>query len=434
MQIEIKTLIIIFTLFLAGCSTPKPVAPPPLPEVLYELSNGVSKLTDNLVLQVKTRTEINEQIKTISLIPFIEISSREIIKTSLTIERIIKQKMVSNYPLYDAQRITRDTFHQSNYIFNGSLVFEAHPSGQFSRKLYHLYASIVDKNKRIVVASANIWLSNKNLDYTKVFGYEDYPVHSMKETTNELIKVSKLPAGSYVSEKYISQVNLNALLGEARTAHEDGKYFIAVQLFNDAMQLSGGGSAEVYSGLYAANFRQNKLEEAKRNVIDIIKGTTHYANLKPVILPFNFAFKSGSSLSFVPSDELKKHYSLWLEGIASYMKQETRQCVNIIGHASKMGAESARGKKRMLSLSKKRAKNIQKRIMDLRPNIARQIIQRSKVIGMGVQCLIDGSKPDNAQNAIDRRVELEFFNCNSPPLEREGKQPSCPNYEDDINS
>lgn len=92
---------------------------------------------------------------------------------------------------------------------------------------------------------------------------------------------------------------------------------------------------------------------------------------------------------------------MWMRQIALQLKNK-KSCLDVIGHASKTGAAEYNER-----LSLQRAQ----RIVSILQKNAGGLTGNIKAFGKGFQENIIGSGTDDAQDAIDRRVEFGVAQC-----------------------
>ena len=99
-----------------------------------------------------------------------------------------------------------------------------------------------------------------------------------------------------------------------------------------------------------------------------------------------------------------QEYDIWIKQLITYLKENQKKCMHIIGHTSKQGEFQYN-----MELSASRAAYIKNRLVQ--DSGVPELGDRITVEGKGETETKDGSEPDSDQNMIDRRVEFELFNC-----------------------
>jgi len=328
--------------------------------------------------------------------PFIDVDSGQVMQVSLDIEELFFQEIRNHYQPFQITRITQKNLKEADYLINGIIKYEI-PNSTQVRKLYHIVASITDLKAKTVVTNGNVWIDDKGLNYTPTPSYADNPMYSIQERIlKNFIDIVESPIGAKVSDTFYTFMEIKSLIVQAQSAYNNRQYEQARQLFDIVTQLPGGEIIEAYGGLYAANFRLDHLADAETNFGKMI--AIGVANNS---IPIKLMFESNST-EFLNVSELKTQYTIWVKQIALYLQNHPEKCAQTIGHTSRAGLYDYN-----LLLSKQRAKVIQ----DKMGQLFSTIVERCKVLGKGSDETIVGTVPDNAQNAVDRRVEFKITDC-----------------------
>lgn len=366
-----------------------------------EFDRAMRQLVRNLLDQLKDRRflqDILEEPATVTFVfnPFVAVDSGQVTRQSLTIEKLVSQEVHSYSKRFKVARITQDALQKADYLINGIIEYEAQSTAQ-PEKYHHVSVAVIDLKAKVVAARNEIWVDVENLDYTPTPIYQDNPLFLTKNRMLQLlIEVVKSPVGTPVGENYATSLDTQSLLVEAQTAYNSGDYKQAQQLFSNITQRTDGNTLETYGGLYATHFKLGLLAEAEKDFAMIVS-----LGAKLGSLPIKLMFESDST-EFLQIAKLRQQYDLWIKQIALYLHDNPQKCIDIVGHTSRAGLYDYN-----ILLSKQRAETIQGK---MKPIFAK-ISQRSQVIGRGPDETIVGTVPDNAQNAIDRRVEFKVLDC-----------------------
>lgn len=377
--------VLISGLFLCACQLQPFVA-----ELTFE--RGIRQLVNILMSQPL----MTKKTSTFVLNPFIDVDSGQVMQVSLDIEEVFFQEFRQHYPASKITRITQQNLKEADYLINGIIKYEV-PTPTQVRKLYHIVASITDLRTHTVVSTGNVWIDDKELNYTPTPSYADNPMYSIQERMlKNFVEIVESSVGAKIGNNFYNFMEIKSLLVQAQTAYNGRQYEQARQLFQMVTQLPGGEVIEAYGGSYAANFRLGYLKEAETDFGKMI--AIGVANNS---IPIKLMFESNST-DFLNVAELKVQYAIWIKQIALYLQNHASKCVQIIGHTSRAGLYDYN-----LLLSKQRAKAIQDKLVALFPGI----VERCHTVGKGSDETIVGTVPDNAQNAVDRRVEFKIADC-----------------------
>jgi len=383
--------VIFITVLLSACASEplKPIGTQPM-----SFHTAFPILINNLLEQVKTSMGLMGSGKKIFLIePFIEENTGAVVKASRVGEDLFKQEAQKNFSDFAVERMSTEKLSAADYIINGTFLYEPLPNrdAQSGKKFYHFLSSIFDRKTGIVVANADIWISDANLDVIPVV---DGPMIAKDERTKGIGVISRLSAGSKIDQEYYNALGTSALLSDAKTAYEQKDYQKALAIYSKAAERADGQSMETYTGLYDSSLKLKNLDVAEEAFTKLI-GIAVVNNS----LSSRFLFEVNKT-EF--KAEKKEEYQLWLRKIAQYFSGNDK-CLTIIGHSSKTGIPEYNVK-----LSQQRAEAIREAMSHESPPIKK----KSKALGEGFeQCKVCSGTDDN-KDAVDRRVEFTVVNCN----------------------
>ncbi len=146
---------------------------------------------------------------------------------------------------------------------------------------------------------------------------------------------------------------------------------------------------------YLTLLRQGREAEAQ-----VVFGRLIAASLAARNLGMKLLFASGSA-QFWPDPVLAQRYDTWLMQLAQQLR-ETPHCLQLVGHASKTGTDSAN---RRLSL--KRAEMVKQALLRHGPGLAPRLF----TVGAGSEQPLAGSGNNDPGDAADRRVEFKVIDC-----------------------
>jgi outer membrane protein OmpA-like peptidoglycan-associated protein len=362
---------------------------------------SVRLLVKNLIAQLENRrllTDILEGAVTVTFAfnPFVEVGNGQVTRQSLAIEEVFFQEIHSYSDRFKVTRLTQESLQNADYIINGIIQYEARSETQ-AKKYHHISTVVIDLKENVIAARNEVWIDATNLDYTPTPSYQDNPLYLTKNRMLQLlIDTVKSPVGTPIGKDYTASVKTRSLLVEAQTAYDKGNYDQARHLYSAVVEQVNGNTMEAFGGLYATNFKLGRFAEAEEIFAKIVALGAEAGNL-----PIKLMFESDLT-EFLRVPQLRQQYDLWIRQLAFYLRDHSQQCINIIGHTSRTGLYDYN-----MVLSEQRAEVIQQEMSQIVPDI----FQRTQVVGRGSDETIVGSVPDNAQNAIDRRVEFKIFDC-----------------------
>ena len=194
---------------------------------------------------------------------------------------------------------------------------------------------------------------------------------------------------------YLDRISAAAQVSEAVDAYDAGRYQQALDLYTGVQRTSGGDQFRVYNGIYLANWklgRRNEADAAFGRIVDF--------GLARRRLAVKFLFRPGST-SFVSDARIAGAYPLWLKSIAS-RAQSANACLEVTGHTSPTGPEVLNER-----LSLLRAEYVRSQLAVGAPALAPRMIAN----GVGSKQALIGTGRDDASDALDRRVEFIVVDC-----------------------
>ncbi|MDM8569192.1 OmpA family protein, partial [Thiotrichales bacterium HSG1] len=304
---------------------------------------------------------------------------------------------------------------KADYSMHGVILYDKYyGTGTMQGNFYHVQSYMVQKKTGEIIAKTDVWISNSNLDYTPLV---DNPmVMPGKQSVTE--EIVTMQVGTKVPKTYDNSLKVGALISEADLAYESNNYTKALSLYTKASQQSTVRKMmmKTYGGLYKSNIQLgDKLaaEKAFGKLVALSIEEYHTLSVK-------FLF-SVSDTTF--DRKLQNEYPIWLSQIGQYFK-DNNLCLHIIGHSSRTGKLGYN-----CNLSLNRAEKIQQLLRKYFPRVKKN----SKTDGKAWADNLVGSSTDDAQDAIDRRVEFKVDSC---PIfddrSRHEKLDDCVNSSDEI--
>jgi outer membrane protein OmpA-like peptidoglycan-associated protein len=368
--------------------------PEKMTEQPLSFREAVRDLTDNLIQQVKKYQGLSAGKKYIALDPFIDVSSGDVVQSSLDIESLVVKHIENAFPKFDIQRLSPTKLDSIQYIMLGVLDYELDDDAP-NQKRYRIHAAVLDSKLQKVIASTKVWLLNDSLNYTPVMIYEDSPMYLKDKLLDSLINIAKSPVGTKVEARYYNALEASAVIIEASTAYSARDFGKALDLFQQASKMTEGQTMRTYAGLYQT---YRKLEHPDK--AEAAFGKMFELGVEENNLSTKFLFQV-NNVEFVKNPNIRKQYVMWLRQMGTFFNG-TQHCIQILGHTSRTGAEQYN---RDLSLL--RAQKVRKL---LAPYFS-EIQTRSEAIGRGYLDNIVGSGTDDARDAVDRRVDFKIVNC-----------------------
>ncbi len=354
-------------------------------------------LANNMLKQVKNGLGMMDSKQKLFLIePFIEENTGAVVKASRVGEDIFKNEAKKNFGDFSIDRMSSEKLNEADYIINGAFLYEPLPerNAKSGTKYYHFISSIFDKSTGIVVANADIWISDSNLDVVPTL---DNPMLIKDKRTRGIGVVARQEIGAKIDNAYYNALETSALLSDAKTTYEKGgksNYEKALAIYTKAAERKDGQTMETYSGMYDSGLKLDLLDVAEEAFAKLVEIAVANNSLSS-----RFLFQVNKT-DFVTTKQ--KEYSLWLREIAQYFS-ENDKCLNVVGHSSKTGQQEYNVK-----LSQQRAEAIREAMNQE----FSEINAKSKASGEGFEQCRVCSGTDDDKDAVDRRVEFTVVDCN----------------------
>jgi outer membrane protein OmpA-like peptidoglycan-associated protein len=374
---------------LASCA-PAPVAPPS--DLPVRLEVAIPMLANNLLMQVKNRQGMFSGQKQIVLEPFIDMKSHNVVKVSRKIEQMIFAETQQNFgDKFTIERLTSGNHTQADYVMHGVILYDTYRKNQGN--FYHAESFVVERNTGKMIAKSDVWISNKNLDYTTPIDNSPVVIQSPQSIAESAVGMAvdaEIPG-------YGSVLGADALMTQAETAYENQDYQGALRLFTQVTQqqtLEKKKMMKTYVGLYRTNIHLGNwkaAEEAFGKLVALSVEEYNTLSVKFLFLVSKTDFDS----------KLKAEYPIWLRQIGQYFNNHDL-CLHIVGHSSRTGKLGYN-----CGLSLDRAQAIQQKLQTYFPGVRKN----AKTDGKAWIQNIVGSGTDDAQDAVDRRVEFKVASC-----------------------
>jgi outer membrane protein OmpA-like peptidoglycan-associated protein len=381
---------------LAGCAAPSNDA--------FEFHVAVARLSNDVLNQFNGKQILSvgglltgggrRDPNAFVIDPVVNADTGDVTATSEQIDEALAAAIQNASANYHVLPLDTKNVLVSRYVVTGAIKFEQ--NAFLNRRLYRIYASIVDIQDGTILANAAAWVSDKKLDDTPVALYRNSPMYLKDKVVMRQLTVAQPQAGADAGRGYVATLDAGSVTTEASTALSGGDYLRAVGLFEQSLNRPDGQTMKNYSGLYQAYYRSNQKDKAAEAFAKLFE--LGVANNSVTV---KFLFAVGST-EFVSNADLVAQYDIWLKQAARYLAS-TGTCMTVVGHTSHTGTADYN-----LRLSRERAEKIQRLLASLAPPSGRVNVD---TLGRGFEENIIGTGTDDEQDAIDRRVEFRVRAC-----------------------
>jgi outer membrane protein OmpA-like peptidoglycan-associated protein len=338
----------------------------------------------------------NERIELV-IDPLIDgISGAQSTATRLMQERIAA--LVSkSYPRFEVRPFSSEALSHAPVVLIGTFTaINNAGAADGPRDAYRICLALADLRSKSIMSKGVARARPEGIDVTPTPAFADAPVWSTDPATSIYIKTCQgTKSGDPIDPVYVERIGTSSLISDAILEYDDGHYREALAFYRTAFKMTGGDQLRVRSGVYLANWRLNRRDEAT----DAFGSLVDYS-LAGKKLSVRFLFTPGST-QFVNDPQISAPYPMWLSQIAIRAVQRGN-CLELVGHTSKTGPPQVNER-----LSVLRAQYIRDLLQGSSPRLADKL----KATGVGSREMLIGTGRDDASDAIDRRVDFNVSDC-----------------------
>ena len=309
----------------------------------------------------------------------------------------LAKMMREQYPQYDVQAFTAANVAKGPLVLVGTLTgVNAERKTAGTREAYRICLALADLRTGKLVSKGLAFALPDGVDPTPLASFRDAPAWSEDPATEGYIKTCQgTKLGDPINPLYLDRIVAATQVAEAIDAYDAGRYREALDLYTSASALPAGNQFRVLNGIYLANWKLGRPQQAQAAFARIVDyGLEHQR------LAVKFLFRPGST-AFVQDPRLSGPYPVWLTTIARQAASGGR-CLEVTGHTSPTGPEPLNER-----LSLLRAEYVKSRLEGASPTLARRMIAH----GAGSAQTMVGTGRDDASDALDRRVEFKVIGC-----------------------
>jgi outer membrane protein OmpA-like peptidoglycan-associated protein len=315
-----------------------------------------------------------------------------------TMQQRITDLLKASFPRFDLQPFSSASLARSPLLLIGTLtpVDKDNRNGPGPREWYRIWLTLVDLQTGKIVSKGFARARPDGVDPTPTAFFQDSPAWAPDAVIDGYVRTCQgSNIGDPIDPAYFEKLVSAALVNEAVSNYNDGRYDEALVLYRGIARTGGADQLRVYNGIYLANLKLGRKDEAARAFSDIVD-----YGLAQKRLAVKFLFRPGTSL-FVRDPEVSGAYPSWLQQIAARTRQR-QACMEVSGHTSRTGPAPLNDR-----LSLMRAQYVTQRLDAGAPGVSR----RTTAVGRGSREPISGLGTDDARDSLDRRVEFKVIDC-----------------------
>lgn len=365
-------------IWLAGCAT----TPPPLPTDEVALPAAVSASLNQLMAKAQPGPSwlTRFQRRGLNLGAVLDRPSGQQTRATRQVETQVARDLAETYPQVEIAAPDAASAARADWVLSGALVW-SRSGGQARRPTLQLALS--DAKTGQLLAETAVRVREDSVDSTPTAFFQDSPV------------LIGAPDPAQAAAERLAEQKIAAPVKQAMTTYDEGRAGDALTLFEAAAKSGGADDMRVQIGLYLANRKLSRAEQAKQAFARIAA-----IGIAKRSLAVKFLFEPGKT-EFWADPAVSGQYGMWLEQIATRAAQ-SRVCTSVIGHSSRTGAAEFNEQ-----LSFQRAQRIGAELTRIAPALSTRL-QES---GMGFRENLVGTGSDDVHDALDRRVEFKFDAC-----------------------
>jgi len=324
------------------------------------------------------------------------ISGAQSTATRLMQDRIIAL-VKKSYPRFEVRPFSTEALSRAPVVLIGTFTaINNAGAADGPRDAYRICLALADLRSKSIVSKGVARARPEAIDVTPTPAFADTPVWAADPATNLYIKACQgSKPGDPIDPIYVERIGTSSLISDAILEYDDRRYREALAFYRTALKMTGGDQLRVRSGIYLANSRLNRREDAT----DAFGNLVDYS-LAGKKLSVRFLFKPGST-QFVDDPQISAPYPMWLSQIAIRASRRN-SCLNVVGHTSKTGPPQVNER-----LSVLRAQYIKDLLQGSSPGLADKL----KATGVGSREVLIGTGRDDSSDAIDRRVDFSISDC-----------------------
>jgi outer membrane protein OmpA-like peptidoglycan-associated protein len=301
---------------------------------------------------------------------------------------------------YAVQPFTAGNVQKSPLVLVGTFTgINKERKTEGAREAYRICLALADLKTGKLVSKGLAFAQPDGVDPTPLAFFRDSPAFSEDPTTTGYIRTCQgTRAGDPIHPLYIDRIVASSLIGEAVEAYAAGRYAEAREMYRSVLAAPAGHQFRAYSGLYLANWKLGRNDEAAQAFNQLVDHGLEHKKLG-----VKFLFRPGS-IGFFAGDQRSGGalpYQLWLTEISA-VAQKRQACMEVVGHTSPTGPEPVNER-----LSLMRAEYIKGQLERAAPALGKRLVAG----GVGSRETLVGNGRDDASDALDRRVEFRVIGC-----------------------
>src|SRR5688572_18634045 len=361
----------------AGTAAPAATAPATPPPIPVPFQDAVAKAANDLFSSAVIPEGAPEKIEVV-IDPLIDGKTGAQTQATQSTEQRITELVRSKYPRFEIQPFTTAALDRKPLLLIGTLT-PVNNAGEADgpKDAYAIWFKLADLKTNTILSMGRARAAPVGVNMTPSAYFADSPVWTNDPTIQAYIKSCQgTKPGEQLDQAYVDQLRAAALIKEGIAAYDAGRYEEALRLYEEAASTPGGDQLRAHNGIYLANWKLGRTEEAAAAFAKIVDyGLSHDR------LAVKFLFQVGSA-DFFGNPDLTAPYPIWIDQIAA-RTAENAACLQLVGHTSRTGPEAFNNQ-----LSILRAERIRELLTQQTPDLETKLAVdgvgwRENIIGTG---------------------------------------------------
>jgi len=378
-------LIILLTLALAGCATPRATTsndPMPFEQAIEFATNALVEQSQKLPAVLAKLDK-----RAVVLDPTLDAGSGQQTAATQHLDGAIAARVTRNFAQLEVVPFSAANLSRSPYLLTGTLTR--------AQANFRLNLAMVDVKSGLVVAQSSALARPEGVDMSPLPYYRDSPVLVKDKVIDGYVRTSGTAPGQKADATYLERIATAAAINDATILYNAARYREALGAYRSAVATPAGEQIRVLNGIYLSAAKLGQTAESEEAFGRLVAYGIAYNSLG-----VKFLFNPGST-DFWSDPKVTSAYGMWLRQIAR-QTGSVKVCLDVVGHTSKTGPESVND-----TLSLKRALYIKQRLA----SESAEVGSRTRAQGMGSRQNLVGSGSDDVVDALDRRVEFAIQEC-----------------------
>ena len=312
-------------------------------------------------------------------------------------EKRLAELAQKSFPRFKVQPFDTATLDRAPVVLVGTFTaINNAGDANGTRDAYRICLALADLRSKTIISKGFAKALPEGVDATPTPSFADNPVWAEDASTAAYIKTCQgTKAGDPLNPLYIERIGTASLISDGITEYDNKRYREALAFYRTAMRMTGGDQLRVHNGIYLANWKLSRRDDATQSFGNLVS-----FGLKANKLAVRLLFQPGST-QFFGDQQVTSPYPMWIEQIAS-RAADGSTCLEIVGHTSATGPAQLNER-----LSVLRAQTIKSTLEQSDQRLVGKLI----ATGVGPRETLIGTGKDDASDALDRRVEFKVQKC-----------------------